>query len=255
MATAVETMIRDLHRSRGRERRGLCLAEGIRLVEEAVAAEVEIKAALVAPALEHHERGRALRAALAARTVLTETTDHALAKLAATEHPQGVLVVLSWRGWTLDQIPVAPDAVVVILDAVQDPGNVGTIARTAWGLGARGMITLPGTAELTNPKTMRSSMGAMFRLPTVSAEVESVGPWLARHHFAIVTTGPHGTALPKARLPRPLALVLGNEGAGIRSPLGQGASIEVAVPLAPGVDSLNVAVAAGILLYGALRDR
>jgi TrmH family RNA methyltransferase len=255
MAAALETMIRDLHRSRGRERRGLCLAEGIRLVEEAVAAKVEIKAALVGPTLDSHERGRALKAALAARTSLTETTDHQLAKLAATEHPQGVLVVLGWRGWTLDQIVINQDAVVVILDAVQDPGNVGTIARTAWGLGAAGVIALPGTAELSNPKTMRASMGAMFRLPTVSADLESVGPWVAHHHLTVVTTGSRGAPLRKARLPRPMALVLGNEGAGVQTPLGEGPRVEVAVPLAPGVESLNVAVAAGILLYGALGDR
>jgi TrmH family RNA methyltransferase len=255
MPAALETMIRDLHRRPGRSRRGLCLAEGIRLVEEAVAAEVELRAAVVSPSLERSERGVRLRRALGARVALTEMTDAALAELAATEHPQGVIAALAWKPADLAAITPQPTSVVVVLDAIQDPGNVGTIARTAWALGAAGMIALPGTAELTNPKTLRASMGAFFHLPAVAVAEEPLGRWLRDHRFAIVTAGPDGSPLGTVDLPRPFALVLGNEGAGAESMLAREARARITIPLRSGVDSLNVAVAAGILLYGTLRDR
>ncbi len=255
MAPALQTMIRDLHRRPGRERRGLCLAEGVRLVEEAVGANMEIRAAVVSPALDATARGQALRRSLATRVTATEITDDELTELAATEHPQGVIAVLAWRPWALDDIEPTATSVLVVLDAIQDPGNVGTIGRTAWALGAAGLVALPGTAELINPKTLRGSMGALFRLPSVATTEAALRTWLERHHFHLVAAASDGTPLPDSELPKPLALVLGNEGAGLQSALGRTATARVAIPLSSGVESLNVAVAAGILLYGALRDR
>jgi TrmH family RNA methyltransferase len=255
MAAALKTMIRDLHRRPGRERRGLCLAEGVRLVEEALAASVEIRAAAVSPMLEGNSRGRALRAALADRAPTTELTDDELADLAATDQPQGVIAALAWKPWTLEQIRVFPDSVVAMLDAIQDPGNVGTIIRTAWALGAAGVVTLPGTAELLNPKTLRGTMGALFRLPTVAVTEEAAAAWLENHRVAVVAADALGTPLDAVRFPKPVALVFGNEGAGAQSTVARAATIRVAIPLRPDADSLNVAVAAGILLHGARRDR
>ena len=145
-----------------------------------------------------------------------------------------------------------------MLDAVQDPGNVGTILRTALGLGAAGVVALKGTAELTNPKVLRGSMGAAFRLPAVATDAEALLAWAGRAR---------GRALGRRRRRRrrlrrgdrarrpPVALVLGNEGAGVgAAPSPPRRSRRVAIPLAPGVESLNVAVAAGILLYEVTRD-
>jgi len=255
MGNALHTMIRDLHRRRGRERRGLALAEGVRLVEEVVAARIECRGVLVSPALEGTERGRALKAALAARGPVTEATDDELAKLAATEHPQGVLAVIVPRRWTLDDITVGKDGVLIVLDAVQDPGNVGTIIRTALALGARGVVTLPGTAEIDNPKTLRSAMGASFRLPTVHADETALSEWLARHKVIVAATALDGQRFDRAKLTGPLALILGNEGGGLTSGLGKNARLRFTIPLEPGAESLNVAVAAGIFLFGACRDR
>jgi TrmH family RNA methyltransferase len=253
MADALLTMIRDLHRPRGRERRRLCLAEGIRLVEEALAANVPVKGAAMSPSLEATERGARLKAALAGRTeAVVAVPDAALAKLAATEQPQGVIAVLGYEAPPLERIAVDPRAVVVILDGVQDPGNVGTIVRTAFALGAAGVITLPGTAELTNPKTLRATMGALFRLPAVAAAEDEVAAWIGARGLRMVTADAAGERFDPARLPKPLALVLGNEGAGARSALAVAAP-RVAIPLAPGAESLNVAIAAGIFLYGATR--
>ena len=124
--------IRDLHRRRGREEKGLALAEGVRLVEEALAAGIVIKGAVVSPALQATTRGRALEAALGARHVaLDPVDDAALAELADTEHPQGVVAVIETPNWSLDTFRPAAGGVALVLDGVQDPGNVGTMARTA----------------------------------------------------------------------------------------------------------------------------
>lgn len=251
----MHTTIRDLHRRRGRERRGLCLAEGIRLVEEAVDANVEIVAAVASPALDGHERGRSLRASLASRVSVTEVSDHELTELATTEHPQGIVAVVVPKAWTLQDIAIESTSVVVILDAVQDPGNVGTIARTAWALGAGGVIALPGTAEFTNPKTLRATMGAPFRLPVLAAGPEAVGDWIREKHLTVATTAVDGVPITGFHPRGPLALVLGNEGQGARSMIAERAAERIAIPIARGVDSLNVAVAAGILLYEVTRGR
>jgi RNA methyltransferase, TrmH family len=248
---SLESLIRDLHRRRGRERRGLALAEGVRLVEEALAARVPIRGAAVSPTLEATARGQALLAALAAAGVpLERVDDDALAKLADTEQPQGVVAVVVPPAWSLEQVAPTGADVVVVLDAVQDPGNVGTILRTAHALGAAAVVALPGTAELTSPKTLRAAMGAFFRFPCISTGTEAFLDWASAVGAETWVTDAAGT--PIASTPRsghPLALVLGNEGAGVGEAVRARAARQVAVPLRPGAESLNVAIAAAILLY------
>jgi TrmH family RNA methyltransferase len=251
----VETIIRDLRLRRGRERRGLALAEGVRLVEEALGAKVTIRHAAVSPSLEATARGAALKIALAGAGVpLLEVDDRALAGLADTEHPQGVIAVIEPPRWTLEALQPKAGQVVVVLDGVQDPGNVGAIARTALGLGASGLIALKGSAELTNPKVLRGSMGALFRLPSVSATDAECLAWAKVTGTVFWVTDSAGERPGSQRLTAPVALVLGNEGAGVRPDIERAASRKLAIPLSAGVESLNVAVAAGILLYEVRRD-
>jgi TrmH family RNA methyltransferase len=256
--SALLTTIRDLARRRGRERRRLALAEGIRLVEEALAAGIGVRGAAVSPALEGTPRGRALKLALAGRGVrLVEVAPAELDALADTEHPQGIVAVVEPRVWSLSDIPAAPGGAILVLDAVQDPGNVGTMLRTALGLGAAGVVALKGTAELTNPKVLRGSMGAAFRLPVVASDAEKFLAWAAERQVELWVTAADGTPLgPRDREGSrpPVALVLGNEGAGVGAALEAAARRRVAIPLAAAVESLNVAVAAGILLYEVTRD-
>jgi TrmH family RNA methyltransferase len=145
--------------------------------------------------------------------------------------------------------------VVLVLDGIQDPGNVGAVCRTALGLGASGVLALPGTADLWNPKALRGSMGALFRLPSMHLAAAELAEWTARHGIALWATGQGGRPITSVPVPGPLALALGNEGAGITPALAAGAAATVSIPLHGGVDSLNVAVAAGILLYEVKRDR
>ncbi len=247
-------MVRDLHRRRGRERRGLVLLEGVRLVEEALAAGIGLRGAVIGPALEATPRGAALKAALGAAAPRVEELGEAeFEALAATEHPQGVIAVADPPDWSLDQVRVTATATVLVLDGVQDPGNVGTMVRTALGLGAAGVIALPGTAEFTNPKVLRATMGACFRLPCVVAADAALADWLAGNRVELWVGDTTGERLAGRSGAGPLAVAVGNEGAGTRPELLVRAARRVAIPLAPGAESLNVAVAAGILLWEVTR--
>ena len=253
LARSLETLIRQLHQRRGREKRALALAEGVRLVEEAVAAKVSIHTALLAPGLETTPRGVALAERLRAVAGTTATvTDGELAKLSATDQPQGVLAVIEPPVWRMEDLPT--DRSLLVLDGVQDPGNVGTMLRTAWALGAGGVVALPGTAEFTNPKVLRASMGGFFRMPCPAATVQELAGWSDRHSIPLWITAMDGEPLT-GRPPGPVALAVGNEGAGISPGLAGLARRRVAIPLRRDAESLNVAVAAGILLYEVLRER
>ena len=257
MGSSLQTLIRDLHRRRGRERRGLALAEGIRLVEEAVAAGIPLRGVAVSPGLESTTRGKALKATLASRGAqIEELTDAELEAIADTEQPQGIIAVIEPRRWTLEDIRMNPGATILVLDGVQDPGNVGTMLRTALGLGAAGLVALKGTADLTNSKVIRGAMGASFRLPAVVAAPDEFVAWARLQRAQIWVAEARGeTADHLARWgDRPaIALVVGNEGAGVSPTLDGAADRRIAIPLARGVESLNVAVAAGILLYEVTR--
>jgi TrmH family RNA methyltransferase len=247
--------IRDLHRRRGRERRALSLAEGVRLLEEALDAGITPRGAAVAPALEGTPRGVALKQRLTALQVPLEAVDDLeLAKLADTEHPQGIVAVIEPPVWELGQLPIDRGSVFMVLDGVQDPGNVGAVARTALGLGASGMIALSGTADVASPKALRGSMGALYRLPHTQATPEGFLEWATAANIELWNTTMDGAPVSTVRRSGPIALLLGNEGAGVRPELAARARQSVSVPLRHGVESLNVAVAAGILLYEVTRE-
>jgi TrmH family RNA methyltransferase len=258
MSSSLQTLIRDLHRRRGRERRGLALAEGVRLVEEALATAITVRGAAVSPALEATIRGKALKASLLGKGVrVEEVSDQELDDLTDTEHPQGIVAVIEPRQWTLADIRLLPGVTALVLDGVQDPGNVGTMLRTAMGLGAAGLVALKGTADLTNPKVIRGGMGASFRLPSVPATPEELVAWARLQRAQIWVADVNGESpgrLPQRTAQRPpVLLVVGNEGAGVGPIMDAAADRRIGIGLAPGAESLNVAVAAGILLHEVTR--
>lgn len=254
MSHSLHTLVRDLKLARGRERRGLALAEGVRLLEEALASGIAIRHVLASPALEATARGGALKAALAsAGHPIEPVSEKELDQLAATERPQGVLAVIVPPTWSLANIKVGPGAPALVLDGVQDPGNVGTIVRTAFALGAAGVLALPGTAEITNPKTLRATMGGYFRLPCVMVDEPVLESWARETGVRLMVAAADGSPPERSR-GHALALVVGNEGAGTRPSLDRWAHGRIGVPLRPGAESLNVGIAAGILLYEVTRE-
>ena len=250
LSTREQKELRALQRRKDREAEGRFVAEGVRVVEDLLASSLGVRWAAVASSIEDGERGRALLQALQhAGVPLRRLPDTDFARLAATETPQGVLAVADTPSWRLDDLlsPAAPSGVVLVLDAVQDPGNLGTLVRSAEALGAAGVIALPGTVDAWNPKAIRAAMGASFRLPILHVGWAAASAWLRREGFRILAADVGGAA-PPAGVER-AALVMGNEGGGISHPVLADADQVVGIPLRGRAESLNVAAAAAILLH------
>lgn len=249
-----ERLLRSLAERKHREAEGLFAAEGVRAVEDLAASALPLRFAAASSSLGDTPRGAALRRTLEARGVaVRDTGDRELRDLAGTEHPQGIVAVAEIPRWTLDALRVdAEPAVVLVLDAVQDPGNFGTLVRTAEALGAAGVIALPGTVDPWNPKSVRAAMGSSFRLPIVPAEWEAAAPWLAAHRLPVVAAVVGAAPLPAPR-PARAALVLGNEGAGVGDATLAHAAFRAGIPLRGRAESLNVGAAGAILLYELLK--
>ncbi len=171
------------------------------------------------------------------------------ASAAETESPQGVLAIAEIPERSLTTLELAAAARIVVLDAVQDPGNVGTILRTAAALGASAAVALPGTVDLWNAKVVRSAMGAAFHFPAFATTWDELDVFRAQHGVALWGTDSSGTELGMLTAPSRLALVVGNEGAGMSADARSRVDVLAALPIGSLVESLNVAVATGIFLY------
>src|SRR5213083_2462145 len=237
IASNLQSTIRDLQRRKARGRRGLALIEGVRLVEEALAAGLAFRGALVAPDLARTARGTALVAELQRHAVpVEEVGARTFLQLADTDTPQGILGVIEPRRWSEDDLALRGGGVALVIDAVQDPGNVGTLIRTAHALGAVGTVVVLDDAGFI--------------------------AWARKHDVTLWAAAADGVPLHRAlgdegrgKREGPIAVIVGNEGAGIRPQLNAVSAQRVAIPLAQGAESLNVAVAAGILLYEVARGR
>ncbi len=250
MLSRTETrLLAGLHRRKERRSEGLFLAEGVRVVEELLSAGSVLRLVVVSSSLEDTERGKTLLRELERRGDVRRVPDRELTALAATESPQGVVVAAEIPEASLANRRPGERSVVLVLDAVQDPGNFGTLARTAAAFGVDWIASLPGTVDAWNPKTVRASAGALFRTPVVECEWPELAEWLGRNGFDVYGADAAGEpARPAAAGPR-TALVVGNEGAGLDPQVASGVDALVSVPMRGDTESLNVAVAAGILLY------
>jgi TrmH family RNA methyltransferase len=244
------TLARDLRRRKAREKHSLFVAEGVRAVEELLRARLTVRGALVAPQLADAPRGQALRDSLRTSGVETlELNEKDFRSAAETESPQGVLAIAEIPDRSLDTLQMGAVCRLILLDAVQDPGNVGTIVRTAAALGATATIALTGTVDMWNPKVIRSSMGAQFQHPVLHATPEEVLPFLERSGIELWAADAGGAALERDAAPPRLAIAVGNEGAGLSAAIRASARRTVSLAIARHVESLNVAVATGIILY------
>ncbi len=241
--------LRHLDTPSGRIQAGRYLVEGVRVVGEALAAGHQLEWLLVA------EGGAPAAEALARRArdlgVEVWSLDaQVLERLSPTRSSQGLLGVARLPSWSLRDT-LGRD-LVVVLEGVQDPGNVGTLVRTARAAGAGGAI-LVGGADPFSPRAVRSAAGTLFQFPVVRLQPERTPEVLAGLEsggHALVTAEAHGGQdLYASTLPPRLALVMGAEVQGIPSPYRDRARLRVSIPLAPGCESLNVAAAAAVLLF------
>ena len=247
------TLARDLKRRKARERQGLFVAEGVRAVEELADSPLRIRGALAGPQLEASDRGLELRERLVDRGVeVIDVTQADLESASDTEAPQGIVAIAEIPRRSLGSLAVGDTARLLVLDALQDPGNVGTILRTAAAFEALAVVALPGTVDLWNAKVVRSAMGIQFRHPAIAATWDELSSFLREHDVALWAADMGGEALDQAAAiaPARLAVAVGNEGSGLSAQVRAAAHHVVSLPLARDVESLNVAVAAGIILHG-----
>ena len=251
-------LVRRLRDLRDSSRAGqTCLLEGPRLVLEAVRAGVRVLEAVATTRAERTAPGREALAALAAEGVVVRRVhDAVLDSLAEAETSQGVLAIAERPRFTEDQV-FAGVPLVVVAVGIQNPGNLGALVRTAEAAGATGAVLAGPTADPLSWKALRGSMGSAFRLPHLrERSIEAILDRLTSRGLRLAATVARGgQRYDQADLRGPLALLLGNEGLGLVESVEQRADLRLTIPLRPAVESLNVGVAAGILLFEAARQR
>jgi TrmH family RNA methyltransferase len=250
MSAKLLTLARDLQRRKARERQGMFVCEGVRATEELVRSPLAVRGAIVSPMLAAAARGAALRQAIDARGIpVLEVSEADFATAATTDSPQGVVAIAEMPSVEPGTLALPQRARVLVLDAVQDPGNAGTMLRTAAALGAAATLAAPGTVDLWNAKVVRSAMGALFYFPALSVTWDALDGLLADRAIPLWGADAAGQSVDTIAPPTTVALAVGNEGAGLTAEARARCARLVGVPLSPGIESLNVAVAAGILLH------
>jgi RNA methyltransferase, TrmH family len=226
---------------KGREKTGLFLIEGFHLVEEALKSHAPLVQLIV------DEKKEIPPSWNAGHLPVTIVTEDVMKEICATETPQGIAAVC--EQFSYDNIDWT-QANVLLIDAVQDPGNIGTMIRTADAAGMDAVILGEGCADLYNPKVIRATQGSLFHLPIIRGNLRE---WIERLQAENVAV--YGTALENGEdyrhiePTRPFALLVGNEGSGVQKELLQMTMKNLYIPIYGQAESLNVAVAAGILLY------
>ena len=256
-ANPIVKRIRALGERKGRRREGAFFVEGMGPVWQAVEAGAAIELFVVAPELLVSEGAQRLIAEPEARGArVVRVTAAIFAALSERDGPAGLGAIVRARTARLEELPIRPDAPFVALHGVGNPGNLGTIIRTADATGAGAVILLGETTDPFAPAAVKASMGALFAVPVAHvADPERFFTWAAAGGVAVVATSARAeTTHWAARYPRPLALLLGSEGEGLPADLLARGDLRVRIPMAGTASSLNLAVAAGVLLYEVRRQ-
>ncbi len=245
---------RDLRDAKGRAEHGAFLAEGARLIGEALAADWPIVVAAVSetPAPAAVEVAKALQAGT---WPCIEMTARAFRSLSDEQSPQGVAIAASIGRARLDEIEPAPGDVLAVAWELRDPGNMGTLVRTAEFLGCKAMIAVGSCVDLFEPKVVRATAGAIFRLPLAEANADDFWAWAEARGVTVTATVSEGGVAPEdLRGEGPVAVVIGNEAHGLPEWVAKRSQARVTIPRGGQVESLNAGVAAGIVLYAAARQ-
>jgi TrmH family RNA methyltransferase len=237
---------------RAKERReaNAFVVEGVRLVEEALNADWNFQFALYSDGLS--DRGKDLVDKLLAHRIDTEeVSGDLLQKLSDTENPQGVLAVLEYS-----ELPI-PEALnfVLIPDQIRDPGNLGTLLRSAAATGAQAVLLPPETTDPFAPKVLRSGMGAHFRLPICDMLWDEIEQICKLSNLQMYIADMNGSSCWEMDLRQPLALIVGGEAEGASEQARKVANGKISVPMAGNVESLNAGVAGSVLMFEVVRQR
>ena len=256
VANPVVKKMAQLLQKKYRQESGDFLVEGLRAVEEAVDS-ARVKALFYLQAED--KRSREILAQAEAQGVsLYQTNELVMAKLCDTVAPQGMVACVQQTTCTLTSLAEQETpGLLVVVDRLQDPGNMGTLIRTADAVGAAGIILLQGTVDAFSPKVVRSSMGSLFHVhlcgPVSATELTA---WCKVQGYRLAaTTLENSQSIYKTDLTGKLALIIGNEANGVSAKLLQQAELQLHIPMPGRAESLNAAQAAGIILFESLRQR
>lgn len=242
---------------RDRERAGSTLVDGLREVERALDSGAGFEAAIVGPAAERSPQGRALVSRLGSAGIPISAVSAAVeARLAFGDRTEGVIAVVRVPSLALDDVALPADPLVVVVEGVEKPGNLGAVLRSADGAGADAVIAADPRTDLYNPNTIRASLGTIFALQVAAAPSPAVLRWCLERGLRVIAARPDGQALhTEVDLGGPLAIALGSEAGGLTDTWREPGVIAVRLPMLGIADSLNVSVAAAVLLYEARRQR
>lgn len=251
--------ILHLRKRTRREKGGHFLIEGFRELTRAVAGGVIIEELFVCPTLFLGENEGALIDSIAAKKAkLFEVTDPIFHKISYRDRPDGLLAIAKEMGTTLDMLATKLNKtpLLIIAEAIEKPGNLGTILRSADAAGADGVIVCDRGTDIHNPNVVRASVGTLFTIPVVETSSEEALRWLKERNILIAAATPSASLIyTDAPLNQPLALAMGTEQLGLSEFWMKQADIQVRIPMRGVADSLNVAMATTLLLFEAVRQR
>lgn len=232
---------------------GYCAIEGVHLLEEALRSGLRVKAVFFSQSAR--ERANRLLPQISTHADTLLLPDAVFRSAVATETPQGVAALVKLKTFAFADL-LGNNPLLLGAAGVQDPGNLGTIIRSAEAMGASGVLTMEGTVHAINPKVIRASAGSLFRLPVVKMDSAEAVRNLRDQGARILATSSHkGIPLDEADLTEACCIFVGSEGAGISKELIAEADEVIAIPHSERVESLNAGVAASIILYEAARQR
>jgi TrmH family RNA methyltransferase len=241
---------------RERDRTGLTLVDGAREARRAIEAGVAIVEAFVCEPQADSDDARSVLKMLARGRGWTAVSQMVSERLAFGDRADGIVVVIRSPVRSLESLDLPPDPLLVVVEGVEKPGNLGAILRSADGAGASAVIAADPRTDLFNPNVIRASLGTIFVRPVVRATSDETIAWLRDRAIRIVAARVDGPILyTEADLAGAVAIVLGSEAAGLTDAWSSAREIEVSLPMLGMADSLNVSAAAAVLLYEALRQR
>lgn len=257
LSNPIVKQARSLRQKKARAETGLFLVEGIHHVGEVVEAGWDIQSVLYAPDLLFSDFARGLIVSLEKNHVWTQPVSASVMdSLAEKDNPTGILAVVSQRARTLGSLPATNIASALALVSPQDPGNVGSILRTMDAVGAEALFLLDGGVDVYHPSVVRASMGTIFWKPIIHATFDEFIQWARREKFQLIGTSAHATTdYRAAKVTRPWALIFGSEQKGLSSAQLEACDLVVSLPMRGRASSLNLSVAAGILLYEITTDK
>lgn len=245
-------------RDRGeRDARGLTIVDGVRELGRALAAGIELVEAFVCPALVRTpEAGRLVEVLRARAAPVVRVTEPIFARLAFGERAEGIVGVVRVPPLGLERLRPPAEPLIVVVEAIEKPGNLGAIVRSADGAGADALIAADPRTDLFNPNAIRASLGTIFSVPLAAATSAELVGWLRERRIRTVAARVDASRLhTDVSLTGPLAIVLGSEAEGLSDAWEAPDVVAVRLPMLGVADSLNVSVAAALLLYEARRQR